>query len=77
MLYIVTIMVNKNIMVRVFLHNIKTLFFFLKKKEIQFDYFFFFRHGLAIQFLHDSIHVRIPILPNHPTLSLSLLIGVR
>ena len=28
------------------------------------------RHGLAIQFLHDSIHVRIPILPNHPTLSL-------
>ena len=30
------------------------------------------RHGLAIQFLHDSIHVRIPILPNHPTLSLSL-----
>ena len=29
------------------------------------------RHGLAIQFLHDSIHVRIPILPNHPTLSLS------
>ena len=29
-------------------------------------------HGLAIQFLHDSIHVRIPILPNHPTLSLSL-----
>ena len=30
------------------------------------------RHGLAIQFLHDSMHVRIPILPNHPTLSLSL-----
>ena len=30
------------------------------------------RHGLAIQFLHDSIPVRIPILPNHPTLSLSL-----
>ena len=30
------------------------------------------RHGLAIQFLHDSIHVIIPILPNHPTLSLSL-----
>ena len=30
------------------------------------------RHGLAIQFLHDSIHVRIPILPNRPTLSLSL-----
>ena len=30
------------------------------------------RHGLAIQFLHDSIHVRIPIRPNHPTLSLSL-----
>ena len=30
------------------------------------------RYGLAIQFLHDSIHVRIPILPNHPTLSLSL-----
>ena len=30
------------------------------------------RHGLAIQFLHDSIHVRIPILPNHPTLSLFL-----
>ena len=28
------------------------------------------RHGLAIQFLHDSIHARIPILPNHPTLSL-------
>ena len=23
------------------------------------------RHGLAIQFLHDSIHVRIPILPYH------------
>ena len=30
------------------------------------------RHGLAIQFLHDSIHVIIPILPNHPTLSLPL-----
>ena len=30
------------------------------------------RHRLAIQFLHDSIHVRIPILPNHPTLSFSL-----
>ena len=30
------------------------------------------RHGLAIQFLHDNIHVIIPILPNHPTLSLSL-----
>ena len=30
------------------------------------------RHGLAIQFLHDSINVIIPILPNHPTLSLSL-----
>ena len=29
------------------------------------------RHGLAIQLLHDSIHVRIPILPNHPTISLS------
>ena len=30
------------------------------------------RHRLAIQFLHDSIRVIIPILPNHPTLSLSL-----
>ena len=27
----------------------------------------YIRHGLAIQLLHDSIHVRIPILPNHPT----------
>ena len=30
------------------------------------------RHRLEIRFLHDSIHVRIPILPNRPTLSLCI-----
>ena len=34
--------------------------------------FLFFLFFCFFQFLHDSIHVIIPILPNHPTLSLSL-----